>query len=306
MRRFLAIMLTITMFGVVCAQEFRCAVTVNYQKLLTTQQAYESAGDKKVFDNMKTAIENFVNGRHWTNIEFEQTEKIDCSFSLILSERSSATDFKGQLSIQLRRPVYNSSYTSGLFNYIESGDFAFSYNDAQPLDFDPNTFYSNLSSTLAYYCYILLGYYFDSFAPYGGEPFYGMAQTVQQTAEQSGFKGWRSDTQKSRYWFMENHTNSAYAKLHDVYYTYHRLGLDMMTKDQKQARAAIIQALKLLQEVNKTQAKLLSTQQFIDVKMAEIISIFTPAPPEEQKEVYTVIKEVSPINAVKLKDFNTK
>ncbi|MCR5821830.1 MAG: DUF4835 family protein, partial [Bacteroidales bacterium] len=235
-------------------------------------------------------------------------ERLDCSLTLILSERSSATDFKGQISIQLRRPVYNSSYTTGLFNYIESGNFIFSFNESQPLEFDPNTYFSNLSSTLAYYCYIMLGYYFDSFSPNGGLPFFEMALTIQQTAEQqpSAEKSWTSDIQKARYWFMENHTNSAYAKLHDVYYRYHRLGLDMMTKDQKQARTNIIQSLKDLQEVHKTRSGLLSTQQFIDVKIAEIVSIFAPAPPEEQKEVYLIIKEVSPININKLKDFNTK
>lgn len=308
MRKIWIILLAITALSVAQAQEFRCAVSINSQKLLSTQQAYDSGGDKKVFDNMKTAIEDFINGRHWTNIEFEHIERLDCSLTLILSERSSATDFKGQISIQLRRPVYNSSYTTGLFNYIESGNFIFSFNESQPLEFDPNTYFSNLSSTLAYYCYIMLGYYFDSFSPNGGLPFFEMALTIQQTAEQqpSAEKSWTSDIQKARYWFMENHTNSAYAKLHDVYYRYHRLGLDMMTKDQKQARTNIIQSLKDLQEVHKTRSGLLSTQQFIDVKIAEIVSIFTPAPPEEQKEVYLIIKEISPININKLKDFNTK
>ena len=105
---------------------------------------------------------------------------------------------------------------------------------------------------------------------------------------------------------MENHVNSAYAGLHEVYYNYHRMGLDMMTKDQPQARQAIITALHNLQQVNKTRTNLLAVQQFIDVKIQEIVSIFTPAPAQEQKEVYDIIKEVSPINVVKLKDFNTK
>ena len=144
-------------FCAVRAQEFRCSVQVNYQKLLTTTQAYESANDKKVFDAMKQAIEDFVNGRRWTNIDFEQQEQLDCGISLILSTRSSATDFAGQLQIQLRRPVYNSTYTSGLFNYMESGNFNFTFNESQPLDFDLGNFYSNLSSTLGYYCYLLLG-----------------------------------------------------------------------------------------------------------------------------------------------------
>lgn len=297
---FIAIILLFTTLTTLSAQEFRCAVAVNYQKLMTTTQSYESS-DKKVFDNMKQALEDFINSRKWTNLEIDPQERLDCSMSIILNERTSATDFKGQISIQLRRPVFNSNYTTGLFNYIESGDFSFVYNDSQPLDFDPNTFYSNLSSTVAYYLHILLGIYFDSFAPNGGEPFFDQAHTICQTAENSGYKGWRStESQKARYWFMENHTNSAYAELHRVYYLYHRMGLDMMTKDQPQARRNIITALETLQTVNKTRSNLLSVQQFMDVKASELKSIFTPAPAEEQQQVYKIVKEVSPINATKL------
>ena len=285
MKRFLLIMLVLWGFFSMEAQEFRCAVSVNYQKLMTTTQSYESS-DKRVFDNLKQALEDFVNSRRWTNLEFEQQERLDCTLTLILSERTSATDCKGQLSIQLRRPVYNSSYTSGMFNYIESGDFGFVYNDSQPLDYDPNTFYGNLSSAVSYYVYIMLGIYFDSYGPNGGEPFFEVARTICQT--------------------VENHTNSAYAGLHQVYYLYHRMGLDMMTKDQPQARQNIIAALEALRQVHKTRSNLLSVQQFMDVKISEIVSIFTPAPAEEQKQVYNIIKEVSPINVTKLKDFAQK
>ncbi len=292
-------------FRSVGAQEFRCSVNVNYQKLMTTTQSYESS-DKKVFENMKQAIEDFVNGRRWTNIDFEQQERIDMSIALILNSRTSATDFAGQLSIQMRRPVYNSTYTTGLFNYIEGNNFVFSYNESQPLDFDMTTFYSNLASTIGYYCYVMLGIYFDSYQMNGGEPFYAAAQQVQQAVPTDRYSGWDSRGAKNRYWFMENHTNSAYAQLREAYYNYHRMGLDMMTKDQPQARQAIIASLRNLQKVNKARTNLLAVTQFVDVKIQEIVSIFTPAPAQEQKEVYDLIKEISPINAVKLKDFNTK
>ena len=290
------------------AQEFRCGVSVNYQKLQSTTQQYET-GDIKIFETMKQTIEDFVNNRHWTNLDFEPNERIDCSISIILSTRSSATDFAGQISVQLRRPVYNSNYTSGLFNYLEgSNDFSFSFNESQPLEFDPNAFYDNLSSTLAFYCYIMLGLYFDSYGPNGGESFYEMARTIAQTAASlDSYKGWQAkDSQKSRYWFVENHTNSAYEALHSVYYYYYRLGLDMMTKDQPVARQNILQALKYLLQVHKVRTNLLSVTQFIDVNMAEIVSIFTPAPAEEQKEVYRIIKEISPINISKMKEWNVK
>ena len=305
-KRYVLIFLSVMLLCKVNAQEFRCAVSINNQKLLSTTQSYQST-DKKVFESMKQALEDFINSRRWTNLDLEQHEKIDCSFSIILNERTSLTDFKGQITMQMRRPVYNSIYTTGLFNYIESADFAFVYNESQPLDFDPNTFYGNLSSAVAYYLYIMLGVYFDSYGMNGGEQFFEMARTVCQTADaMQQYKGWNSrESQKARYWFMENHTNSAYAGLHTAYYLYHRMGLDMMTKDQPQARQNIIAALQALQQVHKTRPNLLSVQQFVDVKISELVSIFTPAPAEEQKTVYNIIKEISPINVAKLKDFKT-
>ena len=293
-------------FCVVRGQEFRCNVSVNYQKLMTTTQAYESGGDKKVFENMKQALEDFINGTKWTNIEFEQQEKIECSFSLILNQRTSATDFVGQITIQMKRPVYNSNYTTGLFNYMEQGNFQFAYNESQPLEFDLNNFSSVLASTVSYYCYIMLGIYFDSYAPFGGQPFFETAQQVAQAVDVTKYAGWDSKGGRNRYWFMENHINSAYAPLREAYYNYHRLGLDMMTKDQPKARQAIIAALQNLQAVHKRNTSLLSLQQFIDVKIQEIVSIFTPAPDQEKKQVYELIKDISPINVVKLKGFNVK
>lgn len=281
-------------------------VQVNYQKLMTTTQQF-STGDTRVYESLKQALEEFVNTRKWTSLELEQQEKLECTFGLILTEQSSPTDFKGQVQVQLRRPVFNSSYTSGLFNYLESADFSFSYNESQPLEWDPNNFYGNLSSTVAYYLYVMLGLYFDSFAPEGGAPFYDMAGTIAQTAQTSGFKGWRgTDSQKARYWFSENHTNSAYESLHNVYYLYHRQGLDLMTRDQQQARANILQAMEALQQLHRSHPGVLSEQQFVSTKLDELVSIFKPAPPEEQARLYKVVKEVSPVNISKLKDFNTK
>ena len=287
------------------AQEFRCTVQVNSEKLMASNQKYETT-DKKIFDNMKQAIEDFVNGRKWSNVTLENHEKLDCSIGLVLASRTSATDFSGQLTVQLRRPVFQSTYTTGLFNYIES-DFGFSYNESQSLEFDPSNFSSNITSTIAYYLYIMLGEYFDSFSPNGGEPFYDMATQIAQAASSSGYRGWQSkEGSKARYWFSENHTNSAYAMIHKAYYDYHRMGLDMMTKDQTQARANILMALQDLQEVSKVRANLLSVQQFVDVKISEIVSIFTPAPQEEQQQVYMAIRALSPINVTKLKDWNLK
>ncbi len=306
MRKLCSIVLILCGFLSVRGQEFRCTVNINSQKLLTTTQQYGSENDKKVFENMKQAIEDFVNGRRWTTMDFQQQEQIECSFSLILNQRTSATDFAGQLSVQLKRPVYNSTYTTGLLNYLEQGNLTFSFNESQPLDFDLNNFSSVLTSVLGYYCYIMLGMYFDSFSPAGGDAFFQLAQQVVQAVNTATYSGWDSKSSRNRYWFMENHTNSAYAGLRNANYLYHRLGLDLMTRDQAIARQNIIQALENLQQSAKTNPGALSIQQFVDVKIQEIVSIFTPAPADEQQQIYDLVAAISPINTVKVRSFKKK
>jgi len=306
MRKLCSIVLILCGFLSVRGQEFRCTVNINSQKLLTTTQQYGSENDKKVFESMKQAIEDFVNGRRWTTMDFQQQEQIECSFSLILNQRTSATDFAGQLSVQLKRPVYNSTYTTGLLNYLEQGNLTFSFNESQPLDFDLNNFSSVLTSVLGYYCYIMLGMYFDSFSPAGGDAFFQLAQQVVQAVNTATYSGWDSKSSRNRYWFMENHTNSAYAGLRNANYLYHRLGLDLMTRDQAIARQNIIQALENLQQSAKTNPGALSIQQFVDVKIQEIVSIFTPAPADEQQQIYDLVAAISPINTVKVRSFKKK
>ena len=306
MRKLCSIVLILCGFLSVRGQEFRCTVNINSQKLLTTTQQYGSENDKKVFESMKQGIEDFVNGRRWTTMDFQQQEQIECSFSLILNQRTSATDFAGQLSVQLKRPVYNSTYTTGLLNYLEQGNLTFSFNESQPLDFDLNNFSSVLSSVLGYYCYIMLGMYFDSFSPAGGDAFFQLAQQVVQAVNTATYSGWDSKSSRNRYWFMENHTNSAYAGLRNANYLYHRLGLDLMTRDQAIARQNIIQALENLQQSAKTNPGALSIQQFVDVKIQEIVSIFTPAPADEQQQIYDLVAAISPINTVKVRSFKKK
>lgn len=291
------------------AQEFRASVSINSQKLQSSAQQFESS-DNKIFETMKQTIEDFVNLRRWTNLEFEQQEKLDCSISIVLSQRNSATDFVGQLSVQLRRPVYNSNYTTGLFNYLEGpSDLAFSFNESQPLEFEANSYYDILSSTIAFYLYELLGLYFDSFAPMGGDPFYEVARDIQQTVTSNNpdARGWQSKHGiKARYWFMENATNPTFQPARKAFYDYHRLGLDMMTKDQTAARASIVSALKSLQQVHSDNRNDLLVTQFVDVKMDEIVAIFTPATEEEKRAVFEAVKAITPLNISKLKNWNIK
>lgn len=302
MRKVCAILFMLISFGALNAQEFAATISVNYEKLVNTTQSYQSS-DTKVFETMKQSLEDFVNGRKWTNLQIEDQEKIPVTIGITLTKRSSATAYEAQLNIQMRRPVYNSTYTSGLFNYVETSGFAFAYNETEPLEYDPNTYSSNLTSTISYYLYIMLGIYFDSYAPGGGQPFYEQAANIAQVASASS-TGWDvGSNNKARYWFVENHTNSAYNALHSVYYNYFRLGLDRMTQNQDEARAKILMALDELKQLNDAKHNLLSVTAFTEMKVDELISIFTPAPEDEKQKVYDVIYSIAPVQVTKMKDW---
>jgi hypothetical protein len=273
------------------AQEFNVQVSVNSQIQGT---------DKKIFETMQGVIKDFINTRKWTNFNYQTVEKIEGSISITIKERPSQEDFKADVSIQLRRPVYNSSYTTTMLNTQEL-DYYFKYQEGSPLEFEQNTYYDNLTSTIAFYLYYFLGIDADSFSPNGGTPYFQICQNIVTAAQKSAQKGWKSyENQKNKYWISENYNNATYRKMHDVWYNYHLMGLDRMTGDsQSEARNSILSAIESLQAVNREKTQLICVQQFLDAKADEIIQIFKGAQENEKTKVVSILKEINPANSNK-------
>jgi hypothetical protein len=273
------------------AQEFNCSVSVLAPQIQTS--------DRKVFETLQTALYEFMNTRKWTNYTFKVEEKIECSFTLTINERPAIDEFKGTLNIQLRRPAYKTSYNSVLLNYIDK-DIQFKYIEFQPLDFAENTFTNNLTSVFAYYAYVCLGFDFDSFSPNGGTPFFEKAQSVVNQAQNVSEKGWKSvESNKNRYWLIENLINSAYSQIRQANYKYHRLGLDQMYENVDKGRLSISDALELLQKAYREKPGLLSVQLFIDAKSDELVNIYSKASPQEKAKIINVLSEIDPANVGK-------
>ena len=190
------IILLIMLIPGIRAQEFLCQIQVNSSQVEGT--------DKRVFESMRTALMEFVNNRRWTNYEFKQEERIECSMVINVSERPSADRFLATLNIVASRPVYKTAYNTTLLNYVDK-DFDFEYVEFQPMDFQENSYTSNLTSVIAYYLYIVLGLDFDSFSEYGGTPYFEKAEQIVNAAQNSPEQGWSSfDNDKNRYWIIEN------------------------------------------------------------------------------------------------------
>lgn len=273
------------------AQELNCQISISSQKVQTSNHM--------VFQTLQTAIYEFMNNTRWTSYTYKVEERIECSIMINVTDWNGSDEFKATIQVQSRRPVFNTSYNSVLFNFLDR-DFDFTYIESEPLEFQISTHTSNLMSVLAFYAYILIGLDHDSFTMMGGTPFYEKAQTIVTNAQSAKESGWRAfENQRNRYWMVENLMNAAYSGLRDASYKYHRLGLDVMYDKAEQGRNNITLALEALRKVNRERPGLFMLNMFLTAKVDELVNIFTGAPPNEKAKAVNLLKEIDPSNASK-------
>jgi hypothetical protein len=172
----------------------------------------------------------------------------------------------------------------------------------QPLDYSDGSFSSNLTSLMAFYSYMFLGLYFDSFSPDGGSPFYEKAQTVVNSAQNAPETGWKAyDGTKNRFWMVENMQNASNASLREFLYQFNRLGLDVMYEKLDQGRSTITESLSLLQKMYIAKPDLFMLQLILDTKRDELVNIYSDqrVPPLEKTNVVNLLKEIDPANGSK-------
>jgi hypothetical protein len=272
------------------AQELYCSVDV------TSQQVQGS--DRRVYETMRNAIYEFMNNRNWTNYNYKYNEKIECSILINVTERSAPDYFRCDMTIALRRPVFNSSYNTVLFNFIDK-NVDIVYVENQPLDFNVGMFSSNLTSILAYYAYIMIGLDFDSFTLNGGNPYYEAALSIVNSAQTSDYQGWNSsEGTKNRYWLLENITNPSYSGVRNFYYEYHLKGLDIMYEEPEKGRQAILASLEYLRQVKQSRPGLLILQIIADSKRDEFVNVFSEGASTEKSNVVKILNEIDPSNAM--------
>ena len=268
------------------AQELQCDVRVNSNKV--------QGSDKTIYQNLQTSLYEFINNSKFTDINFRQTEKIEGSILIDVSSRE-GNYFTAEINLALRRPVYKSSYNTPMFNYIDR-KFYFEYTDGQTLDFNPNTYISNITSTIGFYVYLFLGLDFDSFSFHGGDPFYAIAETIAHTAPQDPGteNGWSSTGRQNRYAIISDINNPTYEPLRQFIYEYHRQGLDMMAENPDKARESIMSALFQLTNVYERNSMCYFLQLLIESKLDEIIQVFSQGDIKIRTEVANVMKTIDP------------
>lgn len=270
------------------AQEFRCRVMVQHTDI--------ASGNREMFQEMQRNIEEFMNSRVWTDIKFEEIEKIDMRLNIRITQQVSNRNFTANFQIQASRPVYNSTYTTTIFNHVEE-NISFEYDENQTIDFSENSFTSNLSSVLAFYAYIVLGLDADTFASNGGTQFYQKAQQIAAAAVSHSPNEWGpSSNRENKYWLVENILNSTFSGFRNALYLYHRQGLDIMHDKPADGRKNIILALEELEQVHRVRPAAFLLSVFFYAKRAELISIFSEAMPDEKTQAVNLLKRLNPAN----------
>jgi hypothetical protein len=254
--------------------------------------------DKRVFEILQTAITEFMNNKKWTKDAFKNEERIDCSILINVTDRAN-DDFKATIQIQSRRPVYKSSYNSVLLNYNDN-EFTFKYLESQSLDFSENTFSSNLTSVLAYYAYLIIGLDYDSFSLNGGTPYLQKALAVCNNAQNTSEKGWKAfESNKNRYWLINNMMDASFVPLRECMYNYHRKGLDLMSTNKESGRVVILESIESLKSVHQIKPLSFTTQVFFNAKSDELINIFSGAFSDEKSKIINTLNLIDPTNSIK-------
>lgn len=291
MKRPVIVIFLLFLYSAVFCQEFNVVVQVTSPQVEGTE--------KKIFETLQQELNDFVNNRKWTNYAYKPEERIEGTILVTVSQRASSDQFVARMNVALRRPVFNASYNTTLLNYIDK-DFEFSYVEFQPLEYSDNVFTSNLTSAIAYYLYMFLGLDGDTFARNGGSQYFDKAQNIVNLAQNAREKGWKGfESQKNRYWLVENLTNPTYSSMREAMYKYHRLGLDVMSDDVEQGRAAINESLELLRKVNRERPGLFILQLFLEAKRDELVNIYSGASPMDKTQAVNILKEIDPASAAR-------
>jgi hypothetical protein len=290
MKKLLLILSFITIVTHLCGQELRCTVSINSDQVQGT--------NKEVFNTLKQSIEEYVNTLRWTNMTFQEKERIECNMLLVVKSVQDNT-FTCEFTCQSRRPVFGTSYTTPLLN-IKDNNFVFTYQEYDRLDYQQSTFTTNLTALLAYYCYLIIGHDMDSFSKLGGTPYFQACESIVNAAQSASLDnaeaaGWKAfESNRNRYALISNIMDEAFKKYRLFYYEYHRHGLDEMVNNVANGRARIAKEIEVLKEVYNARPATYVINTFLDAKNEELVNLFEQGTTEEKKSVYELLTGIDP------------
>ncbi len=266
------------------SQELNCKVTVNADQIQTT--------DRGIFKDMERNIATFMNTRKWTTDNYKIHERINCTIFLNISRMPSIGSFSANAQITVARPVYNSNYETVLLNFADR-EWEFEYIESLPLEYNDNSYISNLTSMLAYYAYIIIGMDYDSFSEKGGDSYFQNALNVVNNAQSSNRPGWQTiGSTRNRYNLIENINNPQMVEMRKGLYKYHRLALDTFDKTPDESRVTILNVLKSVRLVWQIYPNSIFLIAFFDSKSNELVNVFSEGSLGVRREAYDILTVV--------------
>ena len=262
----------------VAAQELLAKINFNTQQVQGT--------DKSVFENLQQTLEQFVNERQWTALQFQENERIQCSFNITVTKYDpSENKFTCTAIIQANRPVYNASYTTTLYNNRDK-NFDFEFAQFDQLNFNEEVIDNQLVALFAYYAYLIIGLDLDSFAPMGGTDILQRCMYLVNNAQDLGFPGWKSfEDDRNRFAIINDYLDEAMKPFRQLQYDYYRTGLDEMASNVERGRTNIITALENgLKKAHEDKPLSMLPQIWTDYKKDELAGIYKGKGTQKEKE----------------------
>lgn len=272
----------------ISAQELNAKITINHNQI--------EGSDASVFENLQQTLTQFVNDRQWTSLQFKKNERINCVFNITVTKYDASTNmFTCKALIQANRPVYNSSYTSTLYNNTDNV-FNFQFAQFDQLEFNEEMVDNQLTALFAYYAYLIIGIDLDSFSPKGGEDVLQRCLNLTNNAQNLNFTGWKAfDNSRNRFAIINDYLDGAMAPFRQLQYDYYRLGLDEMANNADRGRTAITTTIENnLKKCHEDKPLSLLPQIWTDYKRDELANIYKGKGTQKEKEsVYDILFSIN-------------
>lgn len=266
------------------AQELQAKININHQQVQTT--------DKSVFENLQQTLEQFVNEQQWTPLQFQENERIQCSFNITVTKYDASSNrFNCTALIQASRPVYNSAYNTTIYNNKDK-NFDFDFVQYDQLNFNEEVIDNQLVALFAYYSLLIIGLDLDTFSPMGGTDVLQRCMNLTNNAQNLEFTGWKSfEDSRNRFAIINDYLDESMKPFRQLQYDYYRKGLDEMAQNVERGRTNVTTALETnLKKAHSDKPLSMLPQIWTDFKKDELANIYKGKGNQKEKEsVYDVL-----------------
>ena len=270
------------------AQELQAKININHSQVGVT--------DVSVFENLKQTLDQFVNERQWTELQFQKNERIVCNFNITINKYDKTNNlFECTAMIQANRPVYNSQYTTTLYNNKDA-DFNFEFAQFDQLNYNDENVDNQLTALFAYYAYLIIGLDLDSFSPLGGTDVLQRCLYLVNNTQNLNFTGWKAfENSRNRFAIINDYMEEGMKPFRMLQYDYYRKGLDEMANNVERGRTEVTTALQQnLKQAHENKPLSLLPQIWTDYKKDELVNIYKGKGTQKEKEsVYDILMGIN-------------